>query len=423
MVTDSRIVKQLPDETDIVVVGGGAVGCSVAYHLTELGCTDVLLIEKDQLSSGSTWHAAGLTGAARSTAALTHIARLSRELYKELESDGGVGYVECGGLWVARSPERLKAFEQTAQIASNGGVEAHVVSAQEAARLWPIIDGDCILGGLWLPDEGRINPVDLTQALARRARQRGALIRERVALNGIRVEGGRVRGVQTSAGDVACRLVINAAGQWAPVVGAMVGAAVPLHPVHNMYVVTAAREDIPASLPNLRDPDESTYYKSELNALVVGGLTPETAQPWVKPSQIPEDFAFRLLEEDWDAMMPIMESASELVPMLDALGLHKFYNGPESYTPDHMPLFGAAPNVEGYYTLAGMNGSGIGLAGGMGLAAAAILAVGEFDVDLSDISPNRFGSEALSETWVEERVRSAVLDHFNVAASHESYLH
>jgi 4-methylaminobutanoate oxidase (formaldehyde-forming) len=414
----------LPVRARIVVVGGGVVGTSLAYHLAQFGETDVLLVEKDLISSGSTWHAAGLTGAIRSTPALTRIASRSRELYRRLESvdDLRCGYVQCGALWIARTQRRIHAMEASAQIANGVGVEARLIDPQEALELWPLLNPEVVAGAMWIPDEGRINPSDLAQVLARMARRQGVAIRERVSVSDVEVLRERSFQIKTTAGDVECEIVINAAGQWAPTIASMVGDVVPLFPVANAYVVTARDERIPASLPNLRDPDTSIYYKSETNAFVFGGVTRETALPWVRPAEIPDDFAFQLLPENWDEMVPLLESGTELTPILAELGLQKLYNGPESFTPDHKPIVAESCRAPGFFTAAGMNGSGIGLGGGMGEAVAAMVLGIDSEVDLSELHPRRFGPEQASEDWVRAEVERSVLGHFEAPVGDEDHL-
>lgn len=415
--------RGLPKRARIVVIGGGVVGASVAYHLAALGETDVILVEKASLTAGSTWHAAGLVGAIRATETLTRIASRSRRLYRAMEATAGMecGYVECGGLWVARTAKRLESFRDSTRIADLAGVQAHMVDARQASDMWPLLDPNRIVGAMWAPDEGRVSPADLTGRLAGRARKLGVTIHEGVNVTGLKQTGGRIEGVHTSVGDVECEIVVNAAGQWAPNIARMAGRSIPIHPVSNTYVVTSHSDTIPA-LANMRDPDAGTYYKSETSALVFGGLSAATARPWLDPSQIPQEFAFKLLPENWEEFLPLLEAGAEMTPVLRDIGLQRLYNGPEAFTPDHTPVVGWTSESRSLFTVAGMNGSGVGLAGGMGEVAAAMVLGRDPDVDMTELAPSRFWTDVGDESWVRAAVAKSVLHHFSVsslqAASH-----
>ena len=302
--------KSIPSRAQVVIIGGGVIGASVAYHLTALGWTDVLLLEQGQLSCGTTWHAAGLVGQLRASEAGTRLVQYSTRLYEQLEAETGqaTGFRRCGGVTVARTPDRMTALRRTEATAQAYGIECELLGPREAADRWPLLRHDDLAGAIWLPGDGRADPVDLTAALARGARQRGALIRERVRVTGVCASDARVTGVRTDAGDIEAEIVVNCAGQWAKQVGALAGVTVPLHSAEHFYVVTEQIAGVHPDLPVLRDPDGYTYFKEEVGGLVVGGFEPE-AKPWVAPEELPYPFEFQLLAEDWEHFSVLMDSA------------------------------------------------------------------------------------------------------------------
>ena len=354
-----------------MVVGGGIVGASTAYHLAHLGETDVLLLEQGTLSCGTTWHAAGLVGLLRASESGTRLVQYSAELYQRLEAETGLGtgYRPCGGLIVARTDDRMTALRRTAATAAAYDLECELLTPEQAGERYPLLRTDDLAGAIWLPGDGTANPTDVTQSLAKGARQLGVTVRERVRVTGFDVVadpaapgGRRVRGVRTDHGDVECEVVVNCAGQWAKAVGAMAGVGVPLHSAEHFYVVTDQIEGVHRDLPILRDPDGWTYVKEEVGGLVVGGFEPE-AKPWVSPEEIPYPFEFQLLDEDWEHFSVLMESALHRLPVLERTGIRKFYNGPESFTPDNQFILGESPDVAGFFVGAGFNSVGIASAG------------------------------------------------------------
>ena len=399
------MAQALPSRAQVVVIGGGVIGTSVAYHLTALGWTDVLLLEQGQLSCGTTWHAAGLVGQLRATEAGTRLVQYSAALYEQLEAETGqaTGFRRCGGLTVARTPERMMTLRRTAATAAAYQIECELISPAEAAARYPLLNAADLAGAIWLPADGRANPVDLTAALARGARLRGATIRERVRVTGILQHGGRVRGVRTDSGDVEAEVVVNCAGQWAKQVGALAGVTVPLHSAEHFYVVTDQIDGVHPDLPVLRDPDGYTYFKEEVGGLVVGGFEP-TAKPWVSPDELPYPFEFQLLDEDWDHFAVLMDSALHRIPVLAQTGIRKFYNGPESFTPDNQFILGQAPELAGFYVGAGFNSVGIASAGGAGLALAQWIIDGEPDTDLTAVDIRRFAPFNGNSRWLRDRV-------------------
>ncbi len=411
----SAPTSPLPTRAQVVIIGGGVIGTSVAYHLTRLGWTDVLLLEQGTLSCGTTWHAAGLVGQLRASEAGTRLVQYSTDLYARLEAETGLsaGYQVCGGLTVARTPERMVALRRTVATAAAYGLECHLLSAAEAGERYPLLRTDDLVGAIWLPGDGRANPTDLTQALAKGARQAGATIRERVRVTGVIVREGRAAGVRTDAGDVEAEVVVNCAGQWAKAVGAMAGVTVPLHSAEHFYVVTEPIDGVSRDLPVLRDPDGYIYVKEEVGGLLVGGFEPQ-AKPWVSPEEIPYPFEFQLLDEDWEHFEILMSNAVHRLPVLPEVGIRKFYNGPESFTPDNQFLLGQAPEVGGFFVGAGFNSVGIASAGGAGRALAEWIVAGEPTSDLGAVDIRRFAPFHGDSAWLRARVGEVLGLHYAV---------
>jgi glycine cleavage system aminomethyltransferase T/glycine/D-amino acid oxidase-like deaminating enzyme len=415
--------NHLPTRARVVVVGGGIIGTSVAYHLARLGWTDVLLLEQGHLSGGTTWHAAGLVGPLRASESGTRLVQYSAELYASLEAETGLatGYRNVGGVIVARTEDRMTQLRRTAANATAYDMDCEMISPARAQELWPAMRVDDLLGAIWLPGDGKINPTDVTQALAKGARQRGVRIAEGVRVTGFDVVAGprrpRVTGVRTDGGDVEAEVVVNCAGQWAKALGDLAGVTVPLHSAEHFYVVTEAVEGCHPDLPIMRDPDGWTYFKEEVGGLVVGGFEPE-AKPWRSPSDLPYPFEFQLLEEDWDHFSVLMDEALVRVPALAETGIRKFYNGPESFTPDNQFLLGEAPEVAGFFVGAGFNSVGIASAGGAGRALAEWIVEGEPTSDLVAVDVRRFAPFHGDEPWLRSRVAEVLGLHYAVPWPH-----
>ena len=395
----------LPQRAQIVVIGGGVMGTSVAYHLTKLGRGDVVLLEQGQLSCGTTWHAAGLVGQLRASESGTRLVQYSTQLYAELEAETGLsaGYKQCGGVTVARTQDRMIQLRRTAASAAAYDLECELLSPEQAFRHYPVMRTDDLVGAIWLPADGKANPTDLTMALAKGARQRGARVFEHVRVLDVLCADGRVVGVRTDAGDIEAEIVVNCAGQWAKQVGAMAGVNVPLYSAEHFYVVTETIDGVHTDLPILRDPDGYTYFKEEVGGLVIGGFEPE-AKPWVAPDAIPYPFEFQLLEEDWEHFEILMTNALLRIPALEHTGLKKLYNGPESFTPDNQFILGEAPELKNYFVGAGFNSVGIASAGGAGRALAEWIVNGEPTSDLVAVDVRRFGTFNGNNQWLHDRV-------------------
>jgi 4-methylaminobutanoate oxidase (formaldehyde-forming) len=413
-------VADLPSRARVVIIGGGIIGTSVAYHLTRLGWSDVVLLEQGHLSGGTTWHAAGLVGQLRATEGGTRLVQYSASLYESLEAEVGLstGFKRVGGVTVARTPDRMTQLRRTAASADAYGLECELLTPAQAQERWPLVRSDDLVGALWLPGDGTANPTDVTQALARGARLGGAQVFEQTRVVDVLLSNGVVTGVRTEGpdgqgGDVEAEVVVNCAGQWAAQVGAMAGVTVPLHSAEHFYVVTDQIEGVHPGLPILRDPDGYTYVKEEVGGLVVGGFEPE-AKPWVGPQDIPYPFEFQLLEEDWEHFSVLMDSALHRIPVLERTGIRKFYNGPESFTPDNQFILGAAPEVRNFYVGAGFNSVGIASAGGAGRALAEWIVEGEPSSDLTAVDIRRFARFNGNSTWLRDRVGEVLGLHYEI---------
>ena len=410
-------VADLPSRAEIVVVGGGVIGASVAYHLTKLGKTDVLLLEQGHLSGGTTWHAAGLVGPLRASESGTRLVQYSAELYASLEAETGLatGYRNVGGVIVARTEDRMVQLRRTAANAAAYDMECEVVSPQRAQELWPVMQVDDLLGALWLPGDGKVNPTDLTQSLAKGARMGGATVVEKARVTGFALDGRRITAVETDLGPVECDVVVNCAGQWAKALvdqlGDRVGVTVPLHSCEHFYVVTEAVEGTHPDLPIMRDPDGWTYFKEEVGGLVVGGFEPE-AKPWRSPDDLPHPFEFQLLDEDWEHFSVLMDEAVHRIPVLAETGIRKFYNGPESFTPDNQFLLGRAPELDNCFVGAGFNSVGIASAGGAGRALAEWVVSGEATSDQTGVDVRRFAAFNGDNAWLRARVAEILGLHY-----------
>lgn len=408
-----------PLRAQVVVIGGGVIGCSVAYHLARLGWTDVLLLEQGRLSGGTTWHAAGLVGPLRASESGTRLVQYSAQLYAELERETGLatGYRNVGGVVVARTEDRMVQLRRTEANAVAYDMECRMLTPDEAGALWPPMRTDDLLGAIHLPGDGKVNPADLTQSLARGARDRGVRVLEGVRVLDTLTSGEGVRrevaGVRTDRGDIACEVVVNCAGQWAHALGAQVGVPVPLHSAEHFYVVTEAVDGTHPDLPIMRDPDGWTYFKEEVGGLVVGGFEPE-AKPWVAPDEIPYPFEFALLGEDWEHFSILMDEAVRRIPALAETGIRRFYNGPESFTPDNQFLLGQAAGLRGYFVGAGFNSVGIASAGGAGRALAEWIVAGQPQDDLASVDVRRFAPFHADHDWLRSRVVEVLGLHYAV---------
>ena len=376
----------LSSRARVVIIGGGVTGCSIAYHLTQLGWRDVLLLERKQLTSGTTWHAAGLLTTLRDTETQTRLAKYTQDLYRRLEAQTGqaTGIIDCGSIQLAMTADKAHEMRRGLAMARSFGVEAHEISPREVQSLWPLADVSDLAAAFHFPNDARVNPTDVTQALAKGARQGGARVVENVEVTGIRTAHGRVTGVSTSLGDVEAEYVVNCAGMWARAVGRLAGVNVPLQAAEHYYLISEPVPGVHPKLPILRDPGRSAYIREEAGKLMVG-LFERTARPWGLDG-IPADFAFGDIPPDWDRMAPYIEFAMRRVPVLLDTGVKLLFCGPESFTPDHNYLMGEAPNLRNFFVAAGFNSLGILSGGGVGQVMARWIVDGHPPMDVWSVN-------------------------------------
>ena len=408
-------MAELPTTARAVIIGGGIIGCSTAYHMGKLGWTDTVLLERKKLTSGTTFHAAGLVGQLRTSANITQLLGYSVELYKKLEAETGLqtGWKMNGGLRLACNAERWTEVKRQATTAHSFGLEMHLLTPKEAQDLWPLMTIDDLVGAAYLPTDGQANPSDITQSLARGARMAGVKIFEDTPVTRVIVEDGRIRGVETPFGTIECEKVICCAGQWTRTLAASVGVNVPLVSVEHQYMITEKIEGVTPGLPTLRDPDRLTYWKEDVGGLVWGGYEPNP-KPWAV-NGIPEGFHFDLLTSDYDHYGQFMEDAIARVPALANAGVKQLLNGPESFTPDGNFILGEAPELRNFYVGAGFNAFGIASGGGAGMALAEWAAKGEAPYDLWPVDIRRFGKVHHSTDWVRTRTLEAYGKHYTIA--------
>ncbi|MEP7062619.1 MAG: FAD-dependent oxidoreductase [Betaproteobacteria bacterium] len=383
-----------PSHARVVVIGGGIAGVSVAYHLARRGVTDVVLLEQGKLTCGTTWHAAGLVGQARATRNATRMSQYGIELYASLQQETGLatGWKPCGSLNVARTPERMQLMRRQMARAGSFGIAYEFVSPDAARERAPILRTDDLAGAVWIPGDGKVNPTDLTQSLAKGARMRGATLLEGVSVERVDIVNRQVAGIRWKSADgegtIACDTLVNCGGQWARELGARSGVTVPLYAAEHFYIVTTKIDGVTPDMPVIRDPDGFIYYKEEVGGLVMGGFEP-AAKPW-NVSPIPQGFEFQLLPEDWDQFEVLMQSAIHRTPCLETAQVKMLLNGPESFTPDGNFILGEAPAIAGYFVCAGFNSAGIANSGGAGRLIADWIVDGEAPHDVWDVDIRRF---------------------------------
>ena len=379
----------LPDHCEVVVVGGGVIGVSVAYHLAEAGIQDVVLLERKELTSGTTWHAAGLVGQLRTSINMTQLARYTSQLYRGLEEDTGqaTGYRQCGSISIAATAERFEELKRSASMAKVFGLEVNVLSVAEIAEKYPLIQTDDLYGGIHIPSDGYANAVDITQALAKGAKSRGARIFTDTKVEAILRDGDQVTGVRTAEGEIRSKYVVICGGMWSRDLAASVGVNLPLHACEHYYVLFEGVEGLNPELPVLRDYDACTYYKYDAGKLLVGAFEP-SAKPWGMEG-ISEDFCFDEIAGDFDHFEPVLHDAMKRLPGLERAGIQKFFCGPESFTPDVRYHLGEAPELKNCFVAAGLNSIGLQSAGGVGKVTAEWIRDGRPPVDLWEVDVRR----------------------------------
>jgi 4-methylaminobutanoate oxidase (formaldehyde-forming) len=412
---------ELPDAARCVVIGGGVGGTSIAYHLAQLGWDDVVLLERSQLTSGSTFHSAGLVGQLRGSVTLTKMMMYSVELYRRLgeESEFDPGWTECGGIRLASSEERMEELRRQAGWAKTFGLPMELISAEEAREKFPLMSTEGVLGAAWIPTDGYLDPAQLTNALADGARRGGCRIFTNTRVTGIDVRDGRVRGAKTERGDIAAEVVVNAGGMYAAEIGRMAGVRIPVIPMSHQYLITEPfRERGDAHLPTLRDPDLLIYFREEGQGLVMGGYERQSKPAFLPHGtsgldEIPPDFNGRLLEDEWDRFEEITENSKRRVPVMDEVGIMRLLNGPEGFTPDNEFCLGET-EVAGYFVGACFCAHGLAGAGGVGKAMAEWIVEGEPSLDLWEMDIRRFGAQYRSPAYTHARIKETYESYYDI---------
>jgi len=401
-------VATLPDRCEVVVVGGGVIGVSVAYHLAEAGIQDVVLLERKELTSGTTWHAAGLVGQLRTSINMTKLARYTSELYRGLEAETGqaTGYRQCGSISIAATAERFEELKRSASMAKVFGLEVNVLSVPEIAERYPLIQTDDLFGGIHIPSDGYANAVDITQALAKGAKQRGARLFTHTKVEAVLQEGGRVTGVRTAQGEISAKYVVICGGMWSRDLASSVGVNLPLHACEHYYVLFESVDGLSPDLPVLRDYDACTYYKYDAGKLLLGAFEPN-AKPWGMGG-ISEDFCFDEIAGDFDHFEPVLHNAMKRLPALERAGIQKFFCGPESFTPDVRYHLGETPELKNCFVAAGLNSIGLQSAGGVGKVTAEWIRDGKPPVDLWEVDVRRNMPFQRNRQYLQSRVSESL---------------
>lgn len=405
---------ELPSHASVVVIGGGIMGCSTLYHLASAGISDAILLERNQLTSGTTWHSAAQVRALRSTRNLTDLIRYSIDLYSRLESETGqqTGWINKGSLSIATTEDRLIHIRRQETLAHCFGVRAHSVSVGEARERWPHMNADDVIGAIWSPDDGRVSPSDLCAAMIKGAKNRGVRIFENSSVQSITTQNHTVKSVETNHGSVKCDAIALCTGLWSRDVGKIAGADVPVWPCEHFYLLTKPIAGITGNLPTLSDHDSCLYIRDDSGGLLVGCFEPR-GKP-ISPRCIGEDSAFQLLEEDWDHFEPMMINAMHRLPVLETAEVKMLLNGPESFTPDGSFLLGESAQTRGLFLGCGMNSVGVASSGGAGMALAHCIQHGHMPTDLSEVEPNRFAPEFNSIELLSARVPEVLGKHYEI---------
>ncbi len=411
----------MQDSAQVVIIGGGIIGCSTAYHLTKMGWKDVVIVEKGELTSGSTWHAAGLVGQLRSQRNITRMLQYSVSLYDRLEAETGLttGWKMSGCLHLASTPERMYELKKGATTARSFGLEMQLISPKEAYDLCPILSLDGIIGAAFMPTDGQADPAGIAQALAKGARNRGTTICEHTLVTGFEFDKKRVTAVKTDKGDIRCEIVVNCTGMWGYQVGEMLGVNTPVVPFQHQFLVTEEIEGLPPDLPTIRDKDSLLYYKEEVGGLVMGGYE-RNGIPWGVEG-VPNDFISQLLDEDFDHFQQLSDPAMQRTPCLAEAGISRLVNGPEGFTPDGDAIMGPAPELDNVFVAVGFNAFGIAAGGGAGRMMAEWIIEGEPSLDIWPLDIRRFGPYHRSRAYNVERTREIYGKHYTIHWPHEEH--
>ena len=406
-------MSDLPSHAQVVIIGGGVGGCSIAYHLTLMGWKDVVVVERHELTAGSTWHSAGLVGQLRSDANLTRMMSYSTDLYRRLKSETGqdTGWREVGGLRLASSPERLEELKRLAGMARSFGMPMEMLTPKEAWNLFPLINLEGVTGAVYTPTDGVIDPTGLTNALAAGAKNRGTRIITGTSVEKINLKNGQVDEVVTDQGTIKTEIVVNATGQWGSEVGKMVGLTLPVVPMAHLYIITRPIEGVGHDFPTLRDPDLLVYWREEVGGLVTGGYERDPAPFGLKG--IPRDFKYQLLPPDWNRFAPLMENSIKRVPAVETAEIIQLLNGPEGFTPDGEFLLGPT-SVKGFWVACAFCAHGLAGAGGIGKAMAEWIIDGTPEWDVWRLDVRRFGSNYASQDFTVARTIETYTQYYDI---------
>ena len=404
--------KVIPKYAKVVVIGGGVAGTSCAYHLAKFGWKDTVLLERDQLTSGTTWHAAGLVGQLGATATITKLRKYSLNLYKELEkkTELSTGLKQNGAITVASSKERLQELSRQATSAQLFDVNVEVLDKQKVKELYPVVNDQDILGGVYMPEDGQADPVGVTNVLAKAAKMEGAQIFENTPVTKILVKDGRITGVQTKNDKINCEYVVLATGMWSRQIGEDIGVSVPLYPNEHFYIITEPMKDLPKDLPVLRDYNDCLYLKEDAGKMLVGIFEPGAKNAFKDKGIVPNDFSFGEFPDDFDHFEPYLEKSFKRLPMLENAGIRKFFSGPESFTPDTQYLLGETPEVKNLFTCCGFNSIGIASSGGAGRVTAEWMINGYMNEDLYSLDIKRFQKFHSNQKFIMNRVTETLGD-------------
>ena len=405
-------MKKLPKNSKVVVIGGGVAGCSVAYHLAKFGWKDTILLERDLLTSGTTWHAAGLVGQLGATAIITKLRKYSLNLYKELEkkTELSTGLKQNGAITIASSKERLQELLRQATAAQLFDVNVEVLDKQKVKQLYPVINDQDILGGVYMPEDGQADPVGVTNVLAKAAKMEGVQIFEKTPVTKILVKNGRITGVQTENSKIDCEYVVLATGMWSRQIGEDIGVSVPLYPNEHFYIITEPLKDLPTDLPVLRDYNDCLYLKEDAGKMLVGIFEPGAKNAFKDKGIVPNDFSFGEFPDDFDHFEPYLEKSFKRLPLLETAGIRKFFSGPESFTPDTQYLLGETSEVKNLFTCCGFNSIGIASSGGAGRVTAEWMINGYMNEDLYSLDIKRFQKFHSNQKFIMNRVTETLGD-------------
>jgi 4-methylaminobutanoate oxidase (formaldehyde-forming) len=411
----------MKDSAQVIIIGGGIIGCSTAYHLTRMGWKDVVIVEKGQLTSGSTWHAAGLVGQLRSERNITRMLQYSVSLYEKLEEETELttGWKPSGCLHLASTQERMYELKKGATTARSFGLEMRIITPKEALELCPILSLKGLIGAAFMPTDGQADPAGITQALAKGARNRGAKIYENTLVTGFEFDGKRVSAVKTDKGDIRCEIVVNCTGMWGFQMGEMLGVNTPIVPFQHQFLVTEPIDGVPRNLPTIRDKDNLIYYKEEVGGLVMGGYE-RNGVPW-SIDGVPNDFMAQLLKHDFDHFESLSKPAMKRTPCLQEAGIARLVNGPEAFTPDGDAIMGPAPELDNCFVAVGFNAFGIAAGGGAGRMMAEWIIEGEPSLDIWPLDIRRFGPYHRSRAYNVERTREIYGKHYTIHWPNEEH--